>query len=204
MLYSKELKPKDLVEPPDSYHATGLTGSRRYMAPEVVLCKNYGFAADVYSYSIVIWELFSGKMAYEDMDFNSHFEDVVTKEKRPSTKLYGIPKTLIKLMQMGWDPDPLRRVDFKYIRQILKHESKLLNRDHIENGHQHHLSNRTDYLSKSRGTKGCDFRVAVSLPRSISSFLRKTVRQSARSQTNEMIHVNEESEQTQPTSNNPK
>ncbi|KAG7345162.1 sserine/threonine protein kinase with PASTA sensor domain [Nitzschia inconspicua] len=145
---AKELKPKDLQEPPDGYKATGLTGSRRYMAPEVVLCKNYGFAADVYSYSIVIWEVFSGKLAYEEMDFNSHFEEVVMKEKRPSTKLYGIPKTLITLMQNAWDPDPLRRVDFKYVRQILKHECKLLNHDHIENGHRHHLSNRTDYLMR--------------------------------------------------------
>jgi serine/threonine protein kinase len=121
---------------------------RRYMAPEVVLCKNYGYAADVYSYSIVIWELFSGELAYEEMDFNSHFEEVVMKEKRPSVRLYGIPKTLIKLMENGWDPDPLRRVDFKYVRQILKHECKLLNHDHIENGHHHHLSNRTDYLMR--------------------------------------------------------
>jgi serine/threonine protein kinase len=32
---AKELKKKDLVEPPDGFEATGLTGSRRYMAPEV-------------------------------------------------------------------------------------------------------------------------------------------------------------------------
>jgi hypothetical protein len=118
------------------------------MAPEVVLCKNYGFAADVYSYSIVIWEVFSGELAYEEMDFNSHFEEVVMKGKRPSVRLYGIPKTLTKLMQNGWDPDPLRRVDFKYIRQILKYECKLLNHDHLENGHHHHLSNRTEYLMR--------------------------------------------------------
>lgn len=32
---AKELKAKDMVEFPDLYNATGLTGSRRYMAPEV-------------------------------------------------------------------------------------------------------------------------------------------------------------------------
>mmetsp|Transcript_6562 Transcript_6562/g.12086 ORF Transcript_6562/g.12086 Transcript_6562/m.12086 type:complete len:130 (+) Transcript_6562:130-519(+) len=116
------------------------------MAPEVVLAKNYGFAADVYSYSIVIWEVFSGKLAYEEMDFDSHFEDVVMQGKRPSTKIPDVPKTLIKLMKDAWDPDPKRRPDFKYIRQILKHESKLLRHDHIANGHSHHLSNRTEYL----------------------------------------------------------
>jgi serine/threonine protein kinase len=129
------------------------------MAPEVVLCKNYGFAADVYSYSIVIWEVFSGLSAYEDMDYNSHFEEVVIKERRPNTNLHDFPKTLINLMQRGWEADPLRRVDFKYIRQILKHEGKLLNHDHMEHGHHHHLSNRTDYLmmqsarSQTRGVE---------------------------------------------------
>jgi serine/threonine protein kinase len=50
---SKELKRKDLVEPPDDgFEATGLTGSRRYMAAEVVSCKNYGFSADVYAFAI--------------------------------------------------------------------------------------------------------------------------------------------------------
>jgi serine/threonine protein kinase len=32
---AKELKAKDLVGSSDLYNATGLTGSRRYMAPEV-------------------------------------------------------------------------------------------------------------------------------------------------------------------------
>lgn len=31
---AKELKLRDLIDPPDAYDATGLTGSRRYMAPE--------------------------------------------------------------------------------------------------------------------------------------------------------------------------
>merc|ERR1711953_378163 len=68
----KELKKKDLVEPPDSYEATGLTGSRRYMAPEVVLCKNYGLSADVYSYAIVFWEIFSDDHAYQNMSYDKH------------------------------------------------------------------------------------------------------------------------------------
>jgi serine/threonine protein kinase len=116
------------------------------MAPEVVLAKYYGFKADVYSYSIIMWEIFTGKLAYEDMDFDSHFEQVVMKEKRPSTKIQEVPKTLIDLMEKAWDTDPGRRPDFKYIRQILKYESKLLRHDNLENGHHHHLSNRTAYL----------------------------------------------------------
>jgi serine/threonine protein kinase len=45
----RELKKCDLREAPDGFDCTGLTGSRRWMAPEVVLCKLYGLKADVYS-----------------------------------------------------------------------------------------------------------------------------------------------------------
>eukprot|EP00545_Synedropsis_sp_CCMP1620_P009277 CAMPEP_0119009066 /NCGR_PEP_ID=MMETSP1176-20130426/4117_1 /TAXON_ID=265551 /ORGANISM="Synedropsis recta cf, Strain CCMP1620" /LENGTH=394 /DNA_ID=CAMNT_0006961511 /DNA_START=16 /DNA_END=1204 /DNA_ORIENTATION=- len=41
----------------DGFEMTGLTGSRRYMAPEVVLCRDYGLSADVYSFGILFWEM---------------------------------------------------------------------------------------------------------------------------------------------------
>jgi serine/threonine protein kinase len=83
---SKELLPKDCVEPPDIYQATGLTGSRRYMAPEVVWCKGYGFSADVYSYGILFWETFALEIPFDQMTVDQHFEQVVVKGKRPSIK----------------------------------------------------------------------------------------------------------------------
>jgi serine/threonine protein kinase len=143
---SKELKDRDLMTPPDSYDATGLCGSRRYMSPEVCECKYYGFASDVYSYSIVFWEVFSGKIAYDNMSFNDHFEEVVTNGKRPNTKIPGMPKTVIKLMGQMWAPQPQHRPDFDHICHVLREESRHLRHDHNENGHHHHLSERTAYL----------------------------------------------------------
>lgn len=40
--------PKDTTER-EKYHMTGETGSVRYMAPEVALCKHYDEKVDVYS-----------------------------------------------------------------------------------------------------------------------------------------------------------
>jgi serine/threonine protein kinase len=51
---AKELRKEDLAEAPDGFVCTGLTGSRRWMAPENCLCKNYGLSADVYAYSSVL------------------------------------------------------------------------------------------------------------------------------------------------------
>ena len=38
------------------------------MAPEVALCKNYGLSADVYSFSILLWEIISLKIPFAGFD----------------------------------------------------------------------------------------------------------------------------------------
>lgn len=77
---AKELKPVDcLSSSPESssssfgrdigdidnslslYRATGLTGTLRIMAPEVIQCQPYGLKADIYSLGIVIYEVFAGQ-----------------------------------------------------------------------------------------------------------------------------------------------
>jgi hypothetical protein len=102
------------------------------MAPEVVACKNYGFPADVYSYSVVMWEVFSGKIAYETMDYNRHFEEVVMKGMRPSLKIPGIPLSVIDSTRSMWDHEVKQRPNFNDICQMLKHDSKLLRYDRIQ------------------------------------------------------------------------
>jgi serine/threonine protein kinase len=79
----KELKPRDLVEKPDGYKATGVTGSRRYMAPEVALCRPYGFSADVYSFGILFWEIFTLQKPFPNYDTAKLLDKVVVAGKRP-------------------------------------------------------------------------------------------------------------------------
>ena len=40
---------------------------RRWMAPEVIEHKPYGEKADVFSFGILLWELLTGRVPYEDM-----------------------------------------------------------------------------------------------------------------------------------------
>ena len=148
---AKELKQKDLLQAPDKFNATGLTGSRRYMAPEVVQCKNYGLSADVYSYSIVFWEVFSSQKepAYPKMDLNQHFEQVVLKHKRPNKKRISklLSKQLEMMMVNMWDPNPLERPNFKSICEQLGAECVLMNATNRSVGSgQTQFSDRTSYL----------------------------------------------------------
>ena len=115
---AKELKECDLREPPDGFEATGLTGSRRYMAPEVVRCDLYGFSADVYSFAILFWEIMSLKTPFPDFDTSKHFEHVVLRQKRPG-RLPELPSKVHSMMEDAWSPYQMRRPKFREINQVL-------------------------------------------------------------------------------------
>lgn len=160
---AKELKARDLVDPPDGFKATGLTGSRRYMAPEVCSCKNYGLKVDVYSFAILFWEVFSGQDAYQKMSFDRHFDHVVINNKRPNPKAAAITTrnlstSLLHLMSEMWHPNPKDRPTFRNICDRLAGEcilssnqrSRTLdgesNKDSSNRSHQSQLTDRTRYL----------------------------------------------------------
>lgn len=106
---AKELKERDLVEFPDGYNATGVTGSRRYMAPEVIQSLPYGFKADVFSFSILLWEIMALQTSFNNFGWQKHYDFVVLQGQRPA-----IPRTwpaaLRNLLHACWAPDPRKRV----------------------------------------------------------------------------------------------
>lgn len=119
---ARELKVHDLVRSPDEYEATGLTGSRRYMAPEVIRCVPYGFSADVYGFGILAWQILMLKMPFENFDSGKLFEAVVAKKKRPS-RLGGVAsKNMGILVEQSWSHDPSLRPTFASICSVLQGE----------------------------------------------------------------------------------
>ena len=118
---AKELLRRDLVSPPDGYEASGMTGSRRYMAPEVVLCKEYGLSADVYSYAILFWEVMALEMPFSGYDTDQHFTRVVLKGERPKRIPFLAP-AVTHLLKECWADDRTARPHFKRICETLKAE----------------------------------------------------------------------------------
>lgn len=134
---SRYLKDSDRVEDghDDQYHATGLTGSRLFMAPEVARCKAYGFSADVFSFSILFWEVVSIKDVFPDMTMNKHFKQVIVRGKRPESMEHALPPKLNEMMENSWDSDPLRRPTFASICEILEIEIEKFKNDHQTSVH---------------------------------------------------------------------
>lgn len=114
---AKELHASDKIGQ-DQYNASGMVGSRRYMAPEVSLCKPYGFPTDVYSYGIVTWEILSLRIAFDGYSYEKHAELVVIQGKRPKLK----SKLSIEIKQLlvnCWCLNPKNRLTFSKICQCL-------------------------------------------------------------------------------------
>lgn len=92
---------------------TGSSGSPLYMAPEMLLGKPYGAPADVFSFGIVLWELFTQSDPYEGklVSFHSIIKAVGNEGKRPDLP-ENTCQTLQVLLQSCWSSDPAQRPSF--------------------------------------------------------------------------------------------
>eukprot|EP00535_Pseudo-nitzschia_heimii_P004855 CAMPEP_0197186344 /NCGR_PEP_ID=MMETSP1423-20130617/13743_1 /TAXON_ID=476441 /ORGANISM="Pseudo-nitzschia heimii, Strain UNC1101" /LENGTH=691 /DNA_ID=CAMNT_0042637625 /DNA_START=61 /DNA_END=2136 /DNA_ORIENTATION=+ len=120
---------RDDPEDDDRYLATGLTGSRLFMAPEVATKKPYGFSADVYSFAILFWEVISLKEVFPHMTLNKHFQQVILKGKRPPSLEDILPTELNDMLEHSWDTNTRRRPNFRSICNKLASELDRIDRD---------------------------------------------------------------------------
>jgi serine/threonine protein kinase len=94
---------------------TGRTGSVRYMAPEIARGQEYSFPADVYSYSILVWEVCTLQKAYASaVSVSRLLKQVAYGKVRPSLERIDCPDTQ-ELLTRCWHPDPDRRPPFAKI-----------------------------------------------------------------------------------------
>ncbi|KAK7283577.1 hypothetical protein RIF29_13178 [Crotalaria pallida] len=109
---------------------TAETGTYRWMAPEVINHQPYDQKADVFSFSIVLWELVTAKVPYDTMT-PLQAALGVRQGLRPELPKHGHPK-LLDLMQRCWEGDPSNRPSFQEITVEL--ENLLLESDSQANG----------------------------------------------------------------------
>ncbi|XP_027052186.1 uncharacterized protein LOC113679429 [Pocillopora damicornis] len=88
-------------------------GSFSYMAPEVFHSKLYDFKADIYSFGIMLWEMWFGRRAFAEVEAlnNQHFFSLVDHGRRPKDimELKKPPRRWKELMERCWDRDPEKR-----------------------------------------------------------------------------------------------
>ncbi|XP_065834398.1 uncharacterized protein [Oscarella lobularis] len=103
-------------------------GTSLWKAPEAVLKKGYGTSADVYSFGIVLWEIITRKLPYQDIQseykYMCDLMDSIISGLRPtlspSVLSQSCPNDYVELMTACWDEEPNERPPFKVTQSRLK------------------------------------------------------------------------------------
>jgi serine/threonine protein kinase len=127
---AKELDP--LQQTADGmYEMSGGTGSRRFMAPEVALGEPYNLSADIYSFSILFWELLALEKAFGKLSQDEHKDKVIKHNDRPPLKKEWKPAVQY-IVQCCWKRDPTQRTSASQLYKQLKSEISLYYEDGFE------------------------------------------------------------------------
>ncbi|KAF5807652.1 putative dual-specificity kinase TKL-Pl-4 family [Helianthus annuus] len=97
---------------------TAETGTYRWMAPEIINHQPYDQKADVFSFAIVLWELVTAKIPYDNMT-PLQAALGVRQGRRPDLPTNTHPKVL-ELMQRCWETDPSIRPSFSEVKVELE------------------------------------------------------------------------------------
>lgn len=98
----------------ECYQLIGNLGKPNYMAPEVLKKKKISPKADVYSYGIILWEMATKQIPFNNMSYQNIYEHVVSKNRRLPITL-PISNELIKLINLCWSENPNDRPEFSEI-----------------------------------------------------------------------------------------
>ena len=117
---------------------------QRYMSPEVAALQKYGFGCDVYSFSIMLWEICTLKTPFEKLKSVAAFqEEVFQGAMRPSLKMVS-SSSLRELLKQGWTTNANDRQSFSNIVKSLENE--------ISKNRKHRPTYKERRLSRSKST----------------------------------------------------
>ncbi|KAL3902797.1 MAG: hypothetical protein SGARI_005670 [Bacillariaceae sp.] len=105
-------------EKDELFHMSGV-GTRRYSAPEVVLGEEYNLQVDVYSLTLVVYEMLTHIKPFGVMGPKSHRVLVAEGGQRPVVPTEW-PEPLQDLLQRGWAASPSHRPVMKEFRKCLE------------------------------------------------------------------------------------
>ncbi|XP_022757319.1 serine/threonine-protein kinase STY8-like isoform X2 [Durio zibethinus] len=111
-----------LAQEKDSYgyKMTGGTGSYRYMAPEVYRRESYGKSIDVFSFALIVHEMFQGGPSHRGETAEQVADKRAYEDLRPPLSSYIYPEPIKTLLRECWHKNPDCRPTFEEI--ILKLE----------------------------------------------------------------------------------
>ena len=115
-----------------SFDLSGLVGTIRYMAPEVCLGQPYNWACDIYSWSIVAWEIWSQTKPFAAFTPDLYQNLVCRQGYRPTDRAFNsclqprgskfndvttfVPPAIEFLLKQAWKREPHQRIRWSGIQ----------------------------------------------------------------------------------------
>ncbi|KAF8413176.1 hypothetical protein HHK36_001152 [Tetracentron sinense] len=109
-----------LDKDPCGYKMTGGTGSYRYMAPEVYRREPYGKSVDVFSFGVLVHEMFQGGPSNRAEEPEEVADKRAYEDSRPSLSVV-YPEAIKTLIRECWHKNPEYRPSFEDIITHLEH-----------------------------------------------------------------------------------
>ena len=104
----------------------GIKGKPTYLAPEILISKEYSKSSDVYSFGMVVYEIVTYEIPFNNMtDAVQIIDEVVTKGNRPEFK-ETVPDCYKNLIERCWSAEPNERPTFSEIIDELKNNSEFI------------------------------------------------------------------------------
>ena len=159
-----------LVDENATFRFTQNVGSLRYMSPECGLGHEYNRMADVYSFSLLLWELLSLDKPYQNVKSYDHKHEVFLAGVRPEIPEKEWPASVCRLLEKGWKPEPTERPDMQYcyeeiICYITSPESPSSESAKDKNGWGWPLVGKDAIIPKSPGADSFSVKMGHSTPR---------------------------------------
>ncbi|KAF6260605.1 hypothetical protein COO60DRAFT_1700220 [Scenedesmus sp. NREL 46B-D3] len=102
-----------------THRSTASMGTITHMAPEVLRSGHMSAAADVYSFGIMMWEVYTNAQAHQGLHSGAVVERVVVRGERPAVPP-DMPTEYSLLMRSCWDADASKRPTFAQVIQCLE------------------------------------------------------------------------------------
>ncbi|XP_065829301.1 serine/threonine-protein kinase TNNI3K-like [Oscarella lobularis] len=104
----------------DDDNLTKQPGNLRWMAPEIFNQSTcYSIHADIFSYALCVWELFSGELPFEHLKPAAAAADMACRNKRPRFS-GSFPRQVAQIVERAWHSQPDQRPSFFIILEHLE------------------------------------------------------------------------------------